>query len=90
MPGKILVADDTALFRAMLSDALREEGFEVLTAADGAEALETLHHAHDDLDLAILDLEMPHHTGEEVLEGLRSLPGGGSGMHGLPGSRRGT
>jgi uncharacterized protein (TIGR02266 family) len=73
----ILVADDTALFRAMLSDALREDGFEVLTAADGAEAFEALRDQAAQFDLAILDLEMPHMTGEEVLESLRDLPEGG-------------
>ena len=72
----ILVADDTALFRALLSDALREDGFEVLTAADGAEALDPLHRELARLDLAILDLEMPHMTGDQVLESLRDLPSG--------------
>lgn len=73
----ILVADDTALFRAMLSDALREDGFEVMTASDGAEAFETLRGDLARIDLAILDLEMPHMTGEEVLQALRELPDGG-------------
>lgn len=71
MPATILVADDTALFRALISDALGEQGFEVITAADGEQALAILQESSSSLDLAVLDLEMPGHTGEEVLQRLQ-------------------
>jgi DNA-binding response OmpR family regulator len=70
----ILIADDTALFRALLSDALQEQGYAVFSARDGKEALAALLQSPDRFDLAILDLEMPEKTGVEVLEGLRAAP----------------
>jgi DNA-binding response OmpR family regulator len=72
LPATILVADDTALFRALISDALGEKGFEVVTAADGEQALAILQESSSQLDLAVLDLEMPGRTGEEVLEQLHA------------------
>jgi DNA-binding response OmpR family regulator len=75
LPATILVADDTALFRALLSDALGEQGFEVITAADGDQALAILQEPPAELDLAVLDLEMPGHTGEEVLQELQAAGG---------------
>jgi DNA-binding NarL/FixJ family response regulator len=57
---KILVCDDHALFREGVVNALREleHGVVLLEAADGAEALR-LAQAHPDLDIVLLDLDMP-------------------------------
>ncbi len=68
---KILVADDTAFFRTMLSDLLQSKGYTVLTAGDGEEALKIIKHELPDLDLVLLDLLMPKMTGFDVLKETR-------------------
>ncbi len=55
--GTILVADDQAANRELLDELLSSEGFNVLTAADGAAALEHLNLVN--IDLVLLDVMMP-------------------------------
>lgn len=62
----ILIAEDEALVLKMLSYRLQKEGYTVLTASDGKQALECLR-SHTP-DLVITDLMMPYHSGLEVLE----------------------
>ncbi|WP_266364060.1 response regulator transcription factor [Tellurirhabdus rosea] len=62
----ILIAEDEPLVRKMLSYRLQKEGFNVLQAADGKEALECL--KNNVPDMVITDLMMPYHNGLEVLE----------------------
>jgi hypothetical protein len=59
----ILMADDTAFFRALMSDLLNKQGFNVKTAADGREALETFLASPDSFILLLLDLQMPKLSG---------------------------
>ena len=66
---KILVADDDPTLRAELAELLRADGHDVLTAADGAEALERLESGS--FDVALLDLVMPRVTGLEILHRLQ-------------------
>lgn len=61
---RLLVADDDRLVLATLSEGLRQAGYEVVTAASGAEALEAA--AGGPFDLAILDLRMPGMDGLEL------------------------
>lgn len=63
---RVLIADDDPWTRESLSFLLRDEGYEVLEAANGVEALDILHLSTDPL-LVILDLVMPQLTGFEVL-----------------------
>jgi len=70
---RILIADDDLNIRIALRAALESEGFEVLDVANGRQAIEWLLHAT--VDLAILDLAMPHFDGLEVLHELRLLRG---------------
>lgn len=65
-PYTILIAEDEALVLKMLSYRLQKEGFGVLTASDGKQALELLRTTTP--DLVITDLMMPYHSGLEVLE----------------------
>jgi len=68
---RILVVDDAELFRAAMEETLEKEGFEVLTAKDGLEAVQSVKHELPDLDLVLLDLLLPHLTGFEVLKQIR-------------------
>jgi len=70
MPKKVLIADDEKNMRWVLSEALQEEGYEVLQAADGKEALQ-IAEEHTP-DLMVLDHKMPAPDGMEVLRKLRS------------------
>jgi DNA-binding NtrC family response regulator len=66
----LLLVDDDAQIRALLSEVGAREGFDVLEAADGAIALEMLQRRH--MDLVLLDLHMPRVNGLEVLRGARA------------------
>ena len=68
---RILVADDAELFRNLMKDFLTQEGFEVLLAKDGLEALQTIKHELPNLDLVLLDLLLPKMTGFDVLREAR-------------------
>jgi two-component system response regulator CpxR len=72
LPITILVADDDIHVRAALSALLSEEGYEVLTAGDGREAIRLAkRHAPDAM---LLDIEMPLANGFEVLSEIKSDP----------------
>lgn len=68
--ARILLAEDDRGVRESLERALRYEGFEVLTAADGREALKLA--SAEDPDLLLLDVMMPELDGLEVTRRLRS------------------
>ncbi|SDB99303.1 Response regulator receiver domain-containing protein [Paenibacillus sp. UNCCL117] len=72
-PRKILLADDEEALRFLLTETLADEGYDIMEAADGQEAVELL--SENDYDLVILDYMMPERTGVEVCEWLRSQPG---------------
>lgn len=67
---KILVADDERDILEIISYNLVSEGYEVITAKDGNEALDLAKKNHP--DLIILDIMMPFKTGIEVCQMLRS------------------
>ena len=69
MPKKVLICDDEPYIRESVSYVAREAGFEVLTAEDGQEALETARRERP--DLVFLDLMMPRKNGFQVCEALR-------------------
>ena len=66
----ILVADDEKNIREGLREALMLDGYEVLLAADGKDALDIVNRG--DVDLLITDLKMPRLSGEELLKGIAS------------------
>jgi two-component system, OmpR family, response regulator MprA len=69
---RLLVADDSETVLLMLRRRLEMEGYEVITATDGLEALERLRDAESrDPDVILLDAMMPNMSGTEVLEQLR-------------------
>ena len=67
---KVLVADDESRMRKLVKDFLTREGYEVLEAADGAEALD-LFYSDKDISLLILDVMMPNVNGLDVLKEVR-------------------
>jgi DNA-binding response OmpR family regulator len=68
--GTILVVDDEAAARISLAEILRLEGYHVLTAASGEEALRLLAH-EERVDLVMLDIKMSGLDGIEVLEAIQ-------------------
>jgi DNA-binding response OmpR family regulator len=66
---RILVIDDDLPLRGMLAAALRQHGFQVLLAGDGAEGQRalTIHHP----DVILLDLAMPNVNGWDFLQRLQ-------------------
>jgi CheY-like chemotaxis protein len=65
----VLVVEDNDEIRDLLCLVLEEEGHRVLTAGDGAQAVETVH--QDRPDLITLDLALPGKDGWEVLRELQ-------------------
>jgi DNA-binding response OmpR family regulator len=70
--GVALVVDDEPTVRRLLSTLLRNSGWSVLEAADGAVALSV---APPDLDLLVTDYEMPSGTGVDLARRLRRRHG---------------
>jgi two-component system chemotaxis response regulator CheY len=64
---RILTVDDSGSVRALVSQTLRDAGFEVVEAVDGADALEKV----DGVDMVITDVNMPNIDGLELLTRLR-------------------
>lgn len=69
---KILIADDEENIVISLEFLMKREGFEVLVAGDGEEALSRIR--ADAPDLVLLDVMMPKKTGFEVCQEVRADP----------------
>lgn len=70
MGRKILVVDDTRNVQLMLQEYLQNQGFEILLAYDGVEAMEIFHAGG--IDLILLDIMMPNMDGYQFISKLRS------------------
>src|SRR5437879_1093403 len=70
--GRILVVDDEIYIVHILDFSLGMEGYEVITALDGEQALEKL--KTDKPDLIVLDIMMPKLDGYEVCKAIKSNP----------------
>jgi DNA-binding response OmpR family regulator len=69
-PTRILLADDEQSILTLLSYPLRQDGYEVVRASSGTEALERF--AESDFDLVVLDVMMPNVDGLEVCRRMRA------------------
>ena len=69
----ILFVDDEQMLRSVIKEELEQLGYTVLTAADGAEALQCYREHKNEIALTILDLIMPGMSGEEVLKSIINL-----------------
>jgi DNA-binding response OmpR family regulator len=72
MNVKILVADDEERWRRLVGDFLRNEGFKVVEAADGRQAVELLRR-EEDIGLVILDIMMPVMDGVAACQAIREF-----------------
>lgn len=71
-PLRICYVDDDVELTRMVSDALGDEGWEILTANDGESGLELI--LSEQPDLIILDVMMPGLTGWEICKYIRTKP----------------
>jgi len=70
MDIKILIAEDDHIFRDLVCDIIRKEGYIPVEASDGKEAMDIFFESND-IDLIILDVMMPIYDGWEVLKEIR-------------------
>lgn len=70
---RILVADDERFLRETVADILRLQGYDVLTAGDGLEAVEVFRAGPDRIDLVLTDLMMPGLDGDALIDELRKI-----------------
>jgi CheY-like chemotaxis protein len=72
MSSKILVADDNTASRELIREVLEMSGYDVVEAADGAEAVSRVR--ENTPDLLLVDIQMPRLDGYGVLRELRADP----------------
>ena len=68
---KILVCDDEVLIREVIRDYLVQDGYQVLEANDGIEAIEIV--KNNDIDLAIMDIMMPRMDGYQAIKEIKKI-----------------
>ncbi len=68
---RVLVVDDEEEIRKILSRILEKEGFEVITASDGEQAMEKI--CFDTSDAVLLDVRMPGLSGMDVLKKIKAI-----------------
>ncbi len=70
-PPRVLVVDDQEEIRQILSHILEKEGFEVIAAPDGQQAMEKIY--FDTPDAVLLDVRMPGLSGMDVLKKIKAI-----------------
>jgi len=74
--GRILVVDDEAAIREMARDILESNGYEVVLATDGVDALEVYRNEWGRIDLVLLDMVMPRMGGLETFRRIAGMDRG--------------
>ena len=69
--GTILVVEDEQLVLRLLKRILSQEGYEVLTAADGEEAIEVFRSHKEEIDGVLLDIGLPKLSGVNVFQKMK-------------------
>ena len=72
-PKKVLAVDDSATYLQELAEVLREEGYDVVSAHSGEQALELL--SVQEVDCILMDLQMPGLDGRETCLRIKGAPG---------------
>jgi DNA-binding response OmpR family regulator len=70
--GRVLVVDDSEVIRTLIAVNLELEGFEVIQAVDGQDALEKVIDVHP--DVVTIDVKMPRLDGFDTVERMRADP----------------
>lgn len=70
---KILIVDDAAFMRMMLKDILTKEGYEVIEAADGVDAVDK--YKANTPDIVTMDITMPNMDGIQALKEIKKMNG---------------
>ncbi len=70
MAKKIMTVDDSASVRQMVSFTLREDGYEVIEACDGVDAISKMENTT--LNMIVTDLNMPNMDGIELIKKVRA------------------
>jgi len=71
--GTVLLVDDEAMVRDVAREMLRELGVTVVVAEDGVEAVDIYRERADQIDLVILDMNMPRMSGDEAFREIRRI-----------------
>jgi two-component system chemotaxis response regulator CheY len=74
MGGKVLIVDDSEMIRNFHSYIVKTMGLEIITAIDGADALEKIYGSNPELLGCITDINMPNMDGYTFIERLREDP----------------
>ena len=69
----ILVADDEQMLRRALSRVLSRAGFSAIVAEDGQQAIDIFAQQSSEIDLVVLDMNMPIKNGVQAFYGIREL-----------------
>ncbi len=72
MAKLILTVDDSASIRQLVSFALKNEGYDIVEAVDGLDALDKMKAAT--VDMVLTDLHMPNMNGIDLIKQIRSNP----------------
>lgn len=68
---KIMVVDDQAGIRMLLEEVFKKEGYSILTASNGNQALEIIE--ENNVDLVLLDMKIPGMSGLEILKKIKQV-----------------
>ena len=72
MAKRIMTVDDSASVRQMVAMTLKKEGYDVIEASDGKDALSKM---SGTIDMVITDLNMPNLDGIGLIKGIRAQAG---------------
>ena len=70
--GGVLVVEDDADLREVVGRILTRNGYRVLVAADGAQAIEIVENRSDEIDLLLTDVIMPQMQGNELVDRIKA------------------
>ena len=73
MAKTILIVDDDINTRVTLADILTEEGYKIIEAVSGGEALDKVH--KENIDLVLMDTRLPDTNGNEVCRQIKKIEG---------------
>jgi DNA-binding response OmpR family regulator len=72
----LLIAEDEDMVRTFLTKIFEGQGYRVIAAGDGEEAVEKFRENMEDVSLILLDVIMPKKNGKEILEEVRMMKPG--------------